>query len=356
MLDPGRLQLSQRLVNLALERFAEAESSPTHGPELAYSFSAYPRYQGVVGGPSKGISLPSHLLREAWGHRGLYCLDPYLSIHLAQIAPAWKPIDLPRLHLRSPRGILAFDDSWTAVGWSDWWTRVPAVSSDAQIIIIHLDDHQDLVHPLLLATDTASLWSDILTDAKVSLSNPATVAAAVVSGAIGIGCFFVPFVHLWTNLTILHLQRRASSWEECWLYRSFLPENRLAPGSRRPAIERSLRPAEGSKQAHYIRSWNFRALLAAIPPEAHVLLHIDLDYFNDELAGGVTRIDREPCKEEMLLEVASVFSQLEESRMHWRIEHTSVALSPGFCPSKHWHLLLGRIRSELIRLNCPCPF
>src|SRR5205823_1175410 len=81
-----------------------------------------------------------------------------------------------------------------------------SVSSDGQpeaITLLHLDDHDDLMTPRILVEGVA--WLDPISGLALDLWHPETVESAVRSGAIGIGSFMAPLLHLFPRVHVRHL-------------------------------------------------------------------------------------------------------------------------------------------------------
>jgi hypothetical protein len=91
-----------------------------------------------------------------------------------------------------------------------------------------------------------------------------------------------------------------------------------------------------------------------MPQNAAILLHIDLDYFNDRYGGGVVAGRREPTEKEMIGRIDKFCEALSLSGLQHRIENTTIALSPGFCPSEYWQVLLKTLIAGLRQIGCRC--
>jgi hypothetical protein len=346
-LAPDRRLLSHRLSQYGLQ------ASPLASRPFPYPIDQPWRLHRDS--ESCAFSADSSVCKEALSQRELYKLDRHLAQQLARLAPGYSIADIPRLYIRNASGILAFDDSWTLVGWSDWWHNSLRTERDKEVVVLHLDDHQDLVAPMLVLSDQPDLWLDPLTQQATRLLDPDTTASAVVSGAIGIGCFLVPCIHAWPGCKILHLQRNRRETEVFWAAQSLLAEPRISAWAQRPSFVRA-ECASPSHRTQYVRSSDFETLLEFVPPTAHILLHIDLDYFNDSLGGG--RPDDSPQQDlsQAVQAISALGKTLEQRGMARRIEHAAVALSPGFCPSILWAPLLTALGRELRSIGCPVPY
>lgn len=296
-------------------------------------------------------------LAEAAAHRQLYALDARLARTLRGVASGWRVDDVNGLCARGERALLAFDDSWTATGWSTWWSIERGADRAIDVVILHADDHKDVTTPFLMPDGDA--WIDLLTGDPVSLRNPRSVADAVVSGAIGIGTFVAPWLHTWRRIELRHLRAGAQS-ERAALVPTRARVEPLAAVSAdaesseiwRPAIE--MTSAGVADASLYIGTDDLQVWTADIPADAAVLLHIDLDYFNDRYGGGRPSGRREPTAFESLTRIREMSAALAAAGVPSRIEHTAICCSPGFCPSECWEPLLWHLRDALTRIGCPC--
>jgi hypothetical protein len=301
------------------------------------------------------------LLAEASAHQRLYDLDPELSGVLERMAPGRSTVDLPRLVFRSGSGIVAFDDSWTLLAWSLWWTERYAADSSLEVVILHADDHRDLVSPLLAEVQRCLVsrkegWIDVLTGRWTALSNVQSVASAILSGAVGIGTFMVPLIHSLRRVEIRHLRFGSGESVKSHIRRSKMIDKRLLPIAARISLEEG--PVESTNRdlaCVYTGTSDVGEWVEDIPANAKVLLHIDLDYFNDRYAGGRVPNRPEPREDEMRSDIDSLCDALAARGVARRIENTAIALSPGFCPSQHWEFLLEHLRHRLHAIGCLCP-
>lgn len=306
-------------------------------------------------------SVLPHLLAEAHAHRLLHQLDPDLDRMLNRIAPEWTANDLPQLLSCSKNGIVAFDDSWTLFAWSRWWMEVYACDPSVEVVILHVDDHRDLLNPLLAKlqsglTSRRDRWIDMVTGRWVSLKDAQSIASAILSGAIGIGTFVVPLLHTLRRVEIRHLRVGSEQSVQSSLRPSTVIDDRLLPMATRLSMEEHIISARSPNLSYvYSSTSDVQEWVQGIPNHAKILLHIDLDYFNDRYAGGRKQSRSEAGEREMQADIQSLCNVLEVNGLCGRIENTAVALSPGFCPSLHWEFLLCHLQRGLHAVGCPCP-
>jgi hypothetical protein len=275
----------------------------------------------------------------------LYLRDPLLDSVMARLAPPWDTRHVSGLYHAGDNTLLAFDDSWTALGWSEWWTDRCQADRAIDVIVLHADDHRDLITPFLKEADSPNSlpWRNRFTGDLVSLDRPDSVARAIASRAIGIGSFFAPWIHTLDRVEIRHLRPG----------REATVRSTLTPG---PGVSLLEHPIDGSLGSHgstYIATSDPGEWTADIPAHARILLHIDLDYFNDRYAGARPTMREEPGTIEMIASVQQVCGALSRRGVGPRVEHTAIGMSPGFCPSECWELLLWHLRDGLRRAGCP---
>ena len=294
------------------------------------------------------------VLFQAKSHVELSQLDHNIWGSLNRIAPGWRTVDIPRILYRDDSTLVAFDDSWSAVSWSHWWTKDRRADPSVQVVLLHADDHKDLTSPFLL--QVGEQWRDPLTNRNVSFADPESVASAVLSGSIGIGCFIVPLVHTVRSVQIRHLRAFALPATASRIERALSTDIRFVPTARRLAVreEPSDPQSETDDSGSYLSTNDTDLWLANIPNNAAILLHIDLDYFNDRYGGGWDAQEIEPTEMEMIRRVNHFCEALSGSGLQRRIENTTIALSPGFCPSEYWQLLLKTLTAGLRQIGCSC--
>jgi len=161
-------------------------------------------------------------------------VDPRLSEGLAWWDPRTRLTDMPYAVRRKGASQLSLEDAWTALSWSHW---LRSHGTDA-MTILHVDDHDDLMAPLLTLDHGDASWTDIVTGDPVRLADPDSVTAAVNSAAIGVAGFFTPFVHEVSNGEIRHLcatRYSRTRTQRLGVSAEFVAEDRTFPahGSRR---------------------------------------------------------------------------------------------------------------------------
>jgi len=288
-------------------------------------------------------------------------LDPELSEGLDWWTKTFTAIEVEDIFAAVYRDStlqIALEDSWTLYAWSSWLTRV---SSDGQmptcVTLLHLDEHDDLMTPRLVVVDEK--WQDVITGAAVDMRQPDSIAAAIRSGAISIGNFIAPLGHWLPELHIRHLRQSPGATNDVVpraLHATWHQDTLLAPGCARPALELGDTGLDIilPEQHTYKCATNTADWLADLPP-GPILLHIDLDYFNNRYEGNpdwkLTTPDFNPQLSSVLVRIDEVFENLEAANIEQRIVDYTVAVSPGFFPASMWAAAAQRVLAHIYRLR-----
>jgi hypothetical protein len=288
-------------------------------------------------------------------------LDPDLAQGLAWWSDRFTSIgvaDIGTAVYRDAVLQIALEDSWTLYAWSNWLARAPVGEArPACVTLLHLDEHDDLMSPRLLAT--GDCWRDAITGKTVDIQQPESIAAAIHSGAISIGNFIAPLGHWLPELHIRHLRQCPGADKDAGMrtmHPIWQPDTLLAPGYARPALELSNSNAStGLPGQHtYLCTVDSDLWLANLPP-GPILLHLDLDYFNNRYDGNPEwqRItpDLNPPLTAILARIDEVFAVLTASNLAPRIVDYSIALSPDFFPASMWSVAAQRVMTCIYRLH-----
>ena len=300
-------------------------------------------------------------VRLTWPDFAEFFVDPLVPSQLGWWAPGVRLGEMRRAVVGSESAQLSLDDAWTLFAWSRWLgARCGAGGSPAGVVIVHIDDHRDMMTPRVAWDGTQ--WSDLLTGRRFAVSDPESVRAAVLSGAVGVGSFFAPLLHELPGLVVRHLSQSAAQAEdgrEWALVREAVADTVLEPGRTRPGIRRELVGpdpwrAGGGASGRYRFTRNYHWCFSDLPP-GPVLLHIDMDYFNNrydrdsDWRDRPTRLD--PCGTDILAKIDELFAALKDFKVIGRVESVAVALSPGFFPAEYWPASVERLQQHLTPLG-----
>lgn len=142
--------------------------------------------------------------------RADYYIDPRLREGLAWWERFSGPVpirDIPYARRRRNSVQVSLSDAWTISSWSR--LLASGVGRQAPVIMLHADDHEDLMSPRLVVRNGTLI--DLISGKPVRADRPATIDAAVQSGAIGMGSFMVPMLTVWRDIHIRHLRMSAGN-------------------------------------------------------------------------------------------------------------------------------------------------
>lgn len=296
-----------------------------------------------------------------WPSTADYYVDPYLIQGLNWWLSDTAVGDIRKQVSDDYNCQISLNDSWTLFAWSQWLAARRKTENAAEnVVILHVDDHTDLMTPRLVMTGYN--WCDAITDEAFDLYNPASVRSAILSGAIGVGSFIAPFIHSVPQVELRHLSQTTTNNRLKFhsLVMEEIPDILLKTKSHRPAVKvdsadlaRNYQTGHGTSKryclTHDVRSW-----LRNIP-NAPILLHIDMDYFNNRFDGDsdwhshTKRHD--PSLSSILLSIDMLFDEIVASKIESQIENVTVALSPRFFPCEFWSESIVRIQLRLAALG-----
>jgi hypothetical protein len=283
-----------------------------------------------------------------------YYIDPEIRAGLAW----WKRFDTDTRVRDIPyaktlrRGVqVSLSDAWTALSWSRWLARA---GTSRRPVILHVDDHNDLMSPRL-GQEPGGTLHDLFTGKPVGLNKPVSVTAAINSGAIGMGSFLAPFVHEIRPLQIRHLRFPSGRQPEAgtyWIRATQEPDDLIESSNLRPAVAMSeQRPRETISATEYVLNEDLGTWLDDLPDDAPLLLHIDCDYFNNRFDGDSdwrTHTRRhDPPATAVTAAVSDLCEALNTAGRHF--DDVAVALSPSFFPAEMWSATIDTLLDQLPR-------
>lgn len=277
-------------------------------------------------------------------------VERHVDLQIKSHLISWEGIGLAELataRRRSGRVLTSLYDTWTLLAWSEWVERVQPVHNE-RITILHIDDHRDLMSPRLAIEEGGLV--DLITSKPFNIRNSNSVRAACESGAVGMGSFLTPFLFEFTHCDVRHLcQPPKIQGTFDWSYRAAAEKDDLLRcDADRPAI--SLVESPRSGPGHYRATNSLDDWLADIA-SGPILLHVDMDYFNNRYDGDGDWMDRmgrhDPSLEAVLAHIDEVSATMDRFGLIDRIENAAVAFSPGFFPSEMWYPAEMRLRENL---------
>lgn len=282
--------------------------------------------------------------------------DRHVDPRITEQLIAWDGIGLEGMAMarrRSGRVLTSLYDTWTLPSWSEWAARTNP-TDDAMITILHLDDHRDLGSPRLATVDGGLI--DLITRAPFDVRDPASVLAACASGAVGMGSFLTPFLNAFPNCDVRQLGQapKITATVDSAIVYTTEDDDLLSPGAPRPAIRLDPLPHGGAGPGRYRATADLADWLEGIRP-GPVLLHVDMDYFNNRYDGDGDWPDRvrrhDPPLDAVLERIDAVTAAMRAAGLLGRIEDAVVAFSPGFFPAEMWQDAEHRLRAGLEELH-----
>lgn len=280
-------------------------------------------------------------------------IERHVDIKIQQHLAPWEEIGLAEMataRRRSGRVMTSLYDTWSLLSWSEWVAGTKP-ATDERITILHLDDHRDLMSPRLAIEDEHLV--DMITGRVFDVRDPATVQQACDSGAVGMGSFLTPFLFAFPNCDVRQLcQPPKIDGTFDWSYRrDVMKDDLLRPGADRPAI--ALEPASGTGPGRYRATNHIAEWLSGVGDDP-ILLHVDMDYFNNRYDGDGDWVDRlrrhDPPLEQILAHIDQVTAAMRDAGVVSRIVDAAVAFSPGFFPAELWQPADARLRAGLSAL------
>ncbi|MGX5805046.1 hypothetical protein ACWGS9_27885 [Bradyrhizobium sp. Arg314] len=257
------------------------------------------------------------------------------------------------VHARRRRGriLSALYDTWTLHSWSEWVSR-QQVSQHEKLLVLHVDDHRDLGSPRLF--NSGGAWIDSISGRSCRLDQPNTVLDAIESGAIGMGSFMTPFLHAFPATEVRQLCQppKASSTQDFTIELTSVQDTLINRHLSRPAIRLS-DITSGEHRGRYRLTNNLTEWLDELG-DRRILLHIDMDYFNNRYDGdtdwGQRAARLDPPINQVLTKIDEVTDALARMVRAEQLVDIVVAYSPGFFPAEFWGTATQRLIPQLDRI------
>ena len=285
-----------------------------------------------------------------------HALDPHLPDALKRFDPQIAVDDILSYRSHGDLFDLCLEDTWSGCLIAKHLRRC---RQNDNLIIIHLDDHTDMMSTLLECSHEGTLV-DPTTDKPFDPKIPADWETSIYSGSVSIGCFITPFYFGNWRTHVRHLNNAAgASARSCGVNKEPCSYD-LIPRKRFAAIQLS-DVHEAANAGSYVVSSQCEEILDAMPP-GRVIVHIDLDYFINDFNGNPRQgayIPTPALIEEGRRKLDHFFEVLRTRRVN--IDRWIIATSPGFCSACHWAWLLNAIAEEIrgyhhFRPKLPCAF
>jgi len=289
-------------------------------------------------------------LKFTW-HEGSYAFrieGPDTSYHAADpdLAEVLSEFDLTinlgscfDYRSRRDKYDLCFEDCWSGYFISDELAK-----NDKDLILIHLDDHEDMMPTFLTWTPDG-----VFNLATGRLFNPKRShdwVEAIKSGCVSIGDFITPLYFAGCKVHVRHLNNLPEdSSQPSQIVRApcSYPEVTNYQFASLQKVSTNIRNGDGTYRA----GDDPESLLKDLP-EGKVILHIDLDYFINDFNGNIgTSAIASQCEMRRMAKVklSRFFTAIKP--LQSRLQRCVIATSPGFCSVRHWNWLLKELGAGL---------
>ena len=277
-----------------------------------------------------------------------YCGDAYLGAVTLGINQS----DFNNFRLVTAKNCLCLSESWIPYAWSVYLSEVGVPK---KLTIIHIDDHSDLMSPYISQNGTE--YYDMLTDSLFIPNSPLYVQGAIESGAIPIGAMLTPIVMSVPGTRVLHLKQGVTTTVKS-IKISTKNDSFLKKNTRRICAEFGDSISDCS-DGIYLRTSDLSILNDYVLPDSCVLLHIDMDFFNNRYNGSTSwetdGVSFDPSFEEQAQVISSICSCIGRINQINPINCTYIGLSPSFYPTEFWKLglqyLLNNVHTNLVYVD-----
>ena len=250
--------------------------------------------------------------------------------------------DYANFRVQLQRYDICLEDSWTGYFVAG---RLAEVRTNEPLVLIHLDDHTDMM-PTLLSLEHDGL-RDPHTARYFDPTHPPDWSSAIRSGAISIGSWLTALYYLDRAVHVRHLTHGHNSLDDgahVVVPRTIAVSS--LPRASFVAIDRQCGSAVSSLGTYW-SGYDPIALFDSLP-EGRVMVHVDLDYFINDYNGNVGRRTELAVEPLMKRACARLDAFLEAIEYHGiRVERWLVSTSPGFCSVRHWRMLLTALAKAI---------
>lgn len=282
---------------------------------------------------------------------GSYTHDPFIREGLEWWEPGTKIRDIPTAKRILVGGLFALEDQWCPLSWSLYFQRIGTIPQE--LVLLHIDDHQDMMAPRI-GRQLNNRLVDFITGDHFTLLDPQTVEKAILSGAVGKGSILTPLIWQVGKIHVRHLTLRTSPYKTYALKKA-LQQDKILGGPLQRISVQCENTANGSflSDSNYIATPSVEDWLSFIPESVPIFLHVDMDFFNNRFDGdsswheGTTerRVhDINLSRQKGLLK--EIFVGLKRKSLEKRIVDVSICLSPSFFPAEYWEEMTNLLFSE----------
>ena len=280
---------------------------------------------------------------------GCYSQDQTLREGLAWWRNNTRIRDIPAEYKLYKNGILAIEDQWMPLSWSLFFQRLGHLPEE--LVILHVDDHQDMMSPRIGKRLDGTLI-DFITGNRISFLEPETIKAAIVSGAIGKGSILTPLIYAIKKVYVRHLSFRPYPQNYFYLNKLTIKDEVIGGLDNRIIVQTEATCFDNlQNRSSYLVSSNIMEWIRGVPRNIPILLHFDMDYFNNRFDGNssweneLTRKHNPPLIEQKKL-MADIFTHLAQANFIPQIKDIGIGISAGFFPAEFWSPMISCLFEE----------
>ena len=267
-------------------------------------------------------------------------VDPFLPEVLKRFGEGLTLDDVAPYRSSTPLFDLCFEDCWSGYFIAK---RLEMQTDRGDLLLIHLDDHADMMPTLLCRSAEA-----LINPASGEAFDPASTSnweTAIRWGAVTIGNFITPLFYTGTSVHVRHINNTTESQERWHVSRDSCQYD-LIPDKQFAAVKKH-HSRNGESIGTYWVGSNPEDVLNCIE-HSWTLVHIDLDYFINDFNGesrGDSYLPSATLQVEAKQKMERFFKAL--TRLSSTVDRWLIATSPGFCASFHWEFLLKEISRSI---------
>lgn len=257
-----------------------------------------------------------------------YCEDMTVGLKLLNIDQTF----CDEFYLSSPERCFCLSEAWIPYAWSLFLEKNLETK---RLTIIHIDEHSDLMSPFIQLEN--KIYTNMLSNEVINFNNPASIMRAIDSGAIYIGSMLTPIVLSVQNVIVIHIKQNVKTKIHN-MYISTQLDNFIHKESNRVIV--NITEKYKNKLGNvYLQTSDYRLIEKFILKDSIIILHIDMDYFNNRYNGSTNWRNEainndysfnEQCKQIDLL--CYYISKLKK----YNIDCLYIGVSPSFYPVEFW--------------------
>lgn len=281
---------------------------------------------------------------------GCYSLDPTLKTGLSWWGPCARVCDIPVEHRVNDKGLLAIEDQWVPYSWSLYFQQLKSIPKE--LILLHIDDHQDMMSPRV-GYRCDGRFVDYITRDSFSLLEPEKVKGAILSGAIGKGSILTPLIWSVDKIHVRHLSYRPYPYKAYHINTLETSDNVISKLNNRISVHNHpVGLPQLQDRSNYFVTNDIEEWIENLPESVPVLLHFDMDYFNNRFDGNSnwrTEMTRthDPSFEAQQERIKQVISNIVKKGILSRVQNITVGFSASFFPGEFWEPAIHTLFKEL---------